>query len=92
MGAAFSIEDARSIQEGQTAAEVIGLLGEPWDKSRRDEAEVWQYYARERRDGVTYYLGVLPKRKPLFIREYRLSVVLQNGVVEEAVYTETEVE
>jgi outer membrane protein assembly factor BamE (lipoprotein component of BamABCDE complex) len=85
-GREFSLEAARAVQEGDSATTVRAALGEPFTIKHHDDVEVWRYYARERKDGVTYILGFIPNRTPHFIWDYELHLVICRGEVQEAKY------
>lgn len=87
----FSVEKAKAVEEGDSLAEVRATLGEPLEISERDGAEVWRYYAQERKDGITYILGFIPKKTPHFIWDYELEFVVRDGRVEDVNYTETKI-
>lgn len=90
-GRDFSLEEAKSIREGDSAEEVRAALGDPFSIERGEDEEVWRYYARERKDGVTYILGFIPNRTPHFIWDYELHLVIRSGEVQKIDYTETQI-
>jgi outer membrane protein assembly factor BamE (lipoprotein component of BamABCDE complex) len=90
-GKDFSVEKAKAVEEGDSLVEVRATLGDPLEISERNGAEVWRYYARERKDGVTYILGFIPKKTPHFIWDYELELVARDGRVEDVEYTETKI-
>jgi outer membrane protein assembly factor BamE (lipoprotein component of BamABCDE complex) len=90
-GKDFSVEEAKAVKEGDSVADVRAALGDPLEVSERDGAEVWRYYARERKDGVTYILGFIPKRTPHFIWDYELELLVRDGQVEDVEYSETKI-
>jgi outer membrane protein assembly factor BamE (lipoprotein component of BamABCDE complex) len=90
-GREFSVVKAKTIEEGMTSVQVKDALGEPFEVKKRGSKEYWRYYARERKDGVTYVLGFIPKGTPHFIQDYELKLTLGNGQVEEANYQEAKI-
>lgn len=90
-GQDFSVEVAQTIEAGDSADEVLAALGEPLSIEEKEDADLWRYYARERKDGVTYILGFIPKRTPHFIWDYELRLTVRNGEVQEADYTTTKI-
>jgi len=90
-GRNFPVVEAKAIREGMTSAQVRDALGEPFEVEKRGDKEYWRYYARERKDGVTYVLGFIPKRTPHFIQDYELKLTLGDGAVEKANYQETKI-
>ena len=90
-GAAFPIDEAKAVQKGDTASDVRAVLGPPLEIEAEGDITVWRYYARERKDGVTYLLGLIPRRTPHFIWDYELKLTVDDNVIETASYTETQV-
>lgn len=91
-GKAFPIEEARAVEEGDSATDVREVLGAPLEIKAQGDDEVWRYYARERKDGVAYILGFIPNRTPHFIWDYELELTIgSGGTVKAATYTETQI-
>jgi outer membrane protein assembly factor BamE (lipoprotein component of BamABCDE complex) len=90
-GKDFTVDEAKAVEEGDSLAEVRARLGDPLEISERNGSEVWRYYARERKDGVTYILVFIPKRTPHFIWDYELELAARDGRVEDVEYTETKI-
>ena len=90
-GKEFPQDKAESIHEGMSAQEVRDLVGEPLEVQAVGAESRWRYYERERQDEKIYILGLIPVAKPYWIVDAELIIILQNDIVKEVLFQETQV-
>ncbi len=90
-GQEFAIAEVGALEEGMQASEAREIIGDPLGVEQLADGERWEYYARVRKDGVTYILGFIPKKTPHFILDYELELVIREGRVEKIEYVETKI-
>lgn len=90
-GEPFEVEQHQKIRDGLSAAEAEAVLGPPFEIRSDLDGEHWRYFSRIQKDGVTFILGVFPKRTTHFIWDYELTFTVNEGIIEAVHYKETQI-
>jgi len=81
-GEQFPDAKVASIREGMSAAEVLQILGKPYEIESSEYGERWRYYVWQQQDETIRYLFI-PVRKPLYSGTKEATILLRNGRVKE---------
>lgn len=88
-GRDFPHDKAAQFHQGMPAQEVRQVLGEPLEaEATEGGGERWRYYERERQDEKIYILGFIPVRRPYWVVEVEVVVLVEAGVVRDVSFRE----
>ena len=90
-GEEFPQEKVEKVQVGMSAQEVRDLLGRPFEIEVVGDRYQWRYYERERQDERIYILGLIPVKRPYWIVDTELIILLREDMVEEVSFQEEQV-
>jgi outer membrane protein assembly factor BamE (lipoprotein component of BamABCDE complex) len=82
-GREFSWENRAGIEKGMETAEVLSVLGQPFETKEQGKIVRWRYYQRVRQDDIVRILGFIPCRKVFSRWEREVGVIFRQGRVEE---------
>ena len=83
-GRIFSSRLVGTIEKGMTKDKILGVLGEPLERSAAEDGrEKWRYYAVHRQDEEIVFLGRTIRRVPYYIVENEVIITFYEGVVED---------
>lgn len=91
-GRSFSPDSSDRVKKRNDAAQVRGVLGEPYGVEKTGSAERWRYYMRVRGAEQRRLFGIIPLPDSTSRNEYEVIVTFNNGSVESVSRKSTKVE
>ena len=89
-GERFDRDHFTSLKPGISRAEVISILGAPQAETTSKERLDLTYFFTERKDEITYYLGLFPSRDALSVTTWEGVARFRNGRLESSSILEYE--